>query len=317
MRALVVGAGAVGQVHGHHLARGGAQVGFLVKEAHEAEARAGFVLYPLNRPRAERKQPVRSTGFEVATSATPGWEVIVLAVPSSALTQGSWLAELARVVPDATVVLLPPGPDDRALVEQHFPAGQVVHGIISLLGYRAPLPGDSGFPEPGTAYWLPPLSPMPLDGAEERVAPVVAALTAGGLPARAVPGVAALAPFGTALLIPVVAALEAEQWSLPALRRSRRLSLAVRAAREASAALARRDGRKVPLPLRLLTGRAMLANLLRLAPLLPPFDLQTYLRVHFTKVRQQTQECLRSYIALAQGAGLPAEALRTLAEIVD
>jgi ketopantoate reductase len=31
MRALVVGAGAVGQVYGHHLARGGADVAFYVR----------------------------------------------------------------------------------------------------------------------------------------------------------------------------------------------------------------------------------------------------------------------------------------------
>jgi hypothetical protein len=317
MRALVVGAGAIGQVYGHHLARGGAQVGYLVKPPRAAQIRAGLVLYPLNRRRARRKEPIRARGFDVLTAPAGEWDVVVLAVSSPALAEGTWLAALARALPAATVVLLQPGPDDRLIVQRHFPEGQVVQGIISLVAYAAPMPGEAGFPEPGIAYWFPPLAPTPLDGAPERVAPVVAALRGGGLPARAVDDLAALAPFGTALLIPVVAALEAEQWSLPALRRSARLSLAVQAAREASSALARRDGHAAPMPLRLLTSRAALISLLRLAPLVAPFDVPTYLQVHFTKVRAQTRAFLRSYLTLADGAGLPAEALRTLAQELD
>ena len=38
MRALIVGAGAVGQVYGLHLQRGGAEVGFFVKERQAAQA---------------------------------------------------------------------------------------------------------------------------------------------------------------------------------------------------------------------------------------------------------------------------------------
>ena len=41
-----------------------------------------------------------------------------------------------------------------------------------------------------------------------------------------------------------------------------------------------------------------------------PFDLETYVRVHFTKVADQTRLMLREYIALGSQAGLPVEALR-------
>ena len=44
-RVLLVGAGAVGQVFAKHLQAAGCEVGFLVKEAHAAEARAGFTLH--------------------------------------------------------------------------------------------------------------------------------------------------------------------------------------------------------------------------------------------------------------------------------
>ena len=49
MRVLIVGAGAVGQVYGHHLQRGGAEVTFLVKPRYETDARAGFTLWRLRR----------------------------------------------------------------------------------------------------------------------------------------------------------------------------------------------------------------------------------------------------------------------------
>ena len=47
-RVLIVGAGAVGQVYGWYLSRGGAEVSFYVKEKYLEDARAGFALYPLN-----------------------------------------------------------------------------------------------------------------------------------------------------------------------------------------------------------------------------------------------------------------------------
>ncbi len=46
-RVLVVGAGAVGQVYGLYLRRGGARVSFLVKPAHAAWCQRGFALHRL------------------------------------------------------------------------------------------------------------------------------------------------------------------------------------------------------------------------------------------------------------------------------
>ena len=47
LRVLVVGAGAVGQVFALHLARGGADVAFLVKPKYAEECGRGFTLYRL------------------------------------------------------------------------------------------------------------------------------------------------------------------------------------------------------------------------------------------------------------------------------
>ena len=60
MRALIVGAGAVGQVFGHHLAKAGAEVSFLVKPKYVAECERGFMLYKLPRTEGERFAATRS-----------------------------------------------------------------------------------------------------------------------------------------------------------------------------------------------------------------------------------------------------------------
>ena len=57
MNVLIVGAGAVGQVYGRHLALGGAHVHYFVREKYADECRRGFTFYPLNR-RKPRAAPV-------------------------------------------------------------------------------------------------------------------------------------------------------------------------------------------------------------------------------------------------------------------
>ncbi|MGB3623971.1 MAG: 2-dehydropantoate 2-reductase N-terminal domain-containing protein, partial [Ketobacter sp.] len=47
--ALIVGAGAVGQVYGHFLQRGGASVSYLVKEKYKYDCEKGFTLYRCRR----------------------------------------------------------------------------------------------------------------------------------------------------------------------------------------------------------------------------------------------------------------------------
>ena len=48
MNVLIVGAGAVGQVYGYHLAKGGADVSFYIREQYAAELDRGFELYQLS-----------------------------------------------------------------------------------------------------------------------------------------------------------------------------------------------------------------------------------------------------------------------------
>jgi ketopantoate reductase len=314
VRILVVGAGAVGQVYGHHLARGGAQVTFLVKPGHAAEMNAGLTLYPLNRPRRRRGEPVRFTQFEVLTDpAAAGahrWDQVYLTMSSTALRAGDWFAALARAIGAATLVLLQSGPDDHAFVRRHLPEEQIVQGIITLISYRAPLPGETRFGAPGTAYWFPPLAASPVSG--QRRDSVVAALQAGGLPARRIRDVGAVAAFPTALLMPLLAVLEQAGWTFRGLREPGRLRLATHAADQALAVMARHRAQRSPWPLRLFCRPTPVRLLLAVAPRIMPLDLETYLRVHFTKVGDQTRDFLHTYLTLGRTAGLPTDGLERL-----
>jgi 2-dehydropantoate 2-reductase len=314
MRALVVGAGAVGQVYGHHLARGGAEVSFLVKPAHAAELAGPLTLYPLNRSARERTRPVAGEGFGVLTdpaaTSRARWDQVYLAVSSTALRAGDWFARLAPGLGDATLVLLQPGPDDRRFLEGHLPAARIVQGVITLISYRAPLPGESRFPRPGVAYWFPPLAPSPMSG--PRVDAVLAALRAGGLPARRHRNIGAVSGFPTALLMPLMAALERAGWSFRTIREPGRLAVAARAAREALRVMADHEGRPAPWPLRLVNRPLAVRLALALAPRLMPLDIEAYLRAHFTKVGDQTRDFLHTYARLGRAAGLPTEALAQL-----
>jgi 2-dehydropantoate 2-reductase len=315
-RVLLVGAGAVGQVYGYHLQRGGADVAFLVRPKYAEEARSGFHLYPLHR-RRPRENPVPFRGFRVFTSveeiAAAPWDVVVLCVSTTALRAGDWMANLAEATGDATILGLQPGLEDPAFVRERTRPERLAWGIITMIAYAAPLPGEE-VPHPGIAYWLPPLSRFPLSGPEERTRAIAKLFRRGGMRTRVVRDVAPLVGLGGPALNLHIAALECTGWRLDALGRDRALlDLTHSAIREAVAVAAQQLGVRPPFWLRLL--RPWLVRLaLRLAPAVVPLDLETYLRIHFTKVREQTLLLLDRWADLAEEAGLDNQSLHTLRE---
>jgi len=306
MRILLVGAGAVGQAYGRHLQLGGARVSFLVREQYAEACRAGLTLYPLNRAKAIRWQPVPFTGFGVLIRAdevaTDTWDQVWLCVSSPAL-QGPWLHELLLAIGNATLVFLQPGLRDRDIILEHWPAERLVQGLITLLSYQAPLPGEP-VPQPGVAYFFPPLSATPFAGPRDRTQAVVDALRAGGCRAKVNPHVRKHAAIGSAVLIPHVRALETAGWSLQALRKSPLLTLAARASHEAMTIAARYNGFPPPAA-RHAVHPWLTQFVLGVAPHVLPFDLETYLRYHFTKVGEQTSAAMAVYMELGTALGLP------------
>jgi len=311
MRVVVVGAGAVGQVYGRHLQLGGADVTFLVRDKYRAEAAAGFELYPLNR--RDKTVPVRFDGFGVATDprelAQPV-DQVWLGVSSPALG-GAWLRAPAAATPDATYVVLQPGLDDRLVVERAGVAAErIVAGMISLISYHAPLPGETRFAKPGMAYWFPPRAPSLFSG--PRADAVVAALRAGKQPAKRHRDAAQAAMFPSAIMMPYLVALEASGWSTRALLQGPLAHLAARAAREAMGVVGAAHSTRVPLLSRLAARKTILRTGLWFARKIIPLPLDIYLEQHFTKVGDQTREMMARYIALGADADQPVDALREL-----
>src|SRR5262249_9887240 len=95
VKALVVGAGAVGQVYGRALRRGGAEVAYLVKPKHAEAARRGFTIHPL--PGAAG----HFTDFSVLTEPAGAWDAVILTVPTPPLRQPRWLERLQAGVDTA------------------------------------------------------------------------------------------------------------------------------------------------------------------------------------------------------------------------
>ena len=313
MSILLVGAGAVGQAYGRHLQRSGASISFMVREKYAEACRAGLTLYPLNRPKATRWQPVPFTGFGVLTRpdevATATWEQVWLCISSPAL-QGPWLDELLEASGTATLVFLQPGLRDRDTILERWPAERLVQGLITLISYQAPLPGEH-VPQPGVAYLFPPLSTTLFTGPPDRTQAVVDALRAGGCRATVSPHVRHRAAIGSAVLMPHMVALETAGWSVQALRTSPLLPLASRASREAMMIAATYNG--FPPPAARHVVHPLLTQLaLGLAPHLLPFDLETYLRYHFTKVGAQTRAAMAVYRELSAELGLPSPHLERL-----
>ncbi len=315
MNILIVGAGAVGQVYARHLQLAGARVSLFVRPKYADECRQPLRLYPLNR-RNPRSTPVEFTADQVVTTdkevAAQKWDQVYLCLSTTAI-HGEWLKGFLTAIGDATLIALQPGVDDRAHLIATGPQGlesRLISGMISLISYHAPLPGES-VPQPGMAYWFPPLSPSPFSGPAQRVAAVVRVLNAGQHPAKVHADVPRLAAYPSALLMLLVAALEACGWSFGGLAQSELLVLACAANTETCAILERKISSRPPFAFALIRPW-VLRIVLRIAPWFVPLDLETYFRIHFTKVGDQTRFVVKSYIDAGKEYKMPVGELQKI-----
>src|SRR5690606_650688 len=83
-------------------------------------------------------------------------------------------------------------------------------------------------------------------------------------------------------------------------RKSPTIEIATTAAKEAQRIAARYHGTPIPAALSLARRPEILATALRLAPLVMPFDLEVYLKYHFSKVGAQTRQIIDDYIRLSE-----------------
>lgn len=308
MRVLLVGAGSVGQVYGWHLQQAGVDVHVYVKPKYAEEARAGFVLYPpgTRTPTRFRPDGVVTSPAEVAAST---WDQVWLCIPSTAL-RGDWLPEIVTAMRGATLVSLLPGLRDREILTALVPAERLVIGLISFSSWHAPL-GAEPLPEPGMAWWHPPMTPSLFEGPAPAVDAIVAALKKGGCPA-ARGEATAMAARGSSLLVTAVAAMECAGWTFAGLRQDKWARLAASAGKEALTISTTHLGIS-PGPIGMVLTPTAIRMATRVVPLVAPMDFEAFLRVHFSKVGDQTQLALDTWIAEGTTRSLPVTALTTLA----
>ncbi len=315
MNVLVVGAGAVGQVYGYHLAKGGGDVSFYIKEKYAAEIDRGFELYQLSlfgKVLHGRTRHHHFTQFSYIWDTTSlkqqSFDYILITVSSTALRSGWWEA-FEDATGDAYVVPLQPALDDAELILKTLPKERFIKGLIQFFSYQSPLPGKN---EPtGVHYLLPPVAGL-FEGESGNASELIQTLESGGFNAQPRDNLNFYSSSLSSITIPLTAALEASGWKISRLIEHENLQLGLDAAREANQAIALTlDGS--PVSSRVLKEWSA-RQLLRIVSVVSPFDVEAYLKFHFSKVGDQTRLMLEQFIAHARDHGLSHSANSRLLE---
>jgi ketopantoate reductase len=300
VRALVIGAGAVGVV----LAR------FL-----EATKQNEITLYVRAGRRPTRLKLLDAKSGELhvrerpaaveAGQRLPPVETAILAVRGDQLDEA--LAVVAQL-PDGTRVatVTAAGFDDVQRVRARFPGRAVAQIIPQFLAYPD---GDA------IRWWVPPLARTLItwesdDAARPLAEELAGDLTKNGLKTRAVATVAgnrdALVAAGTPMLV----GFELAGWDLDALNRDRELrKLASRAMCEAVQAV---PGGGVAALLLRLSPRPLLSLMMGAAGSLASDDVQAMWKIHGPKIAAQTHQTLDELVRRADERGRPSDGLKEL-----
>jgi hypothetical protein len=314
MKILIVGAGAVGLVYGHHFTNAGHQVTFLVKEKYQqtfkVDQQKGVVLYHLNKDK-HLQSPIRFTNFTTITEwdDANGFDLIALSISSNALRQLplSIINDAIESSINATsLLMLHPSEEDLAYLTTVIAKEHILQGMITLISYQTDYINE-GINPAGTAYYLPPL-PMPISTSQPlrqqkknnlKLNEVITLFNQSRIKAKAVTSTLDESQLISAFLITFLCVLEAADWQFKRLKNSERLLQQLSAAQTAllpQKIIAHRV--LMPFKKRLLT--ALLKPwfykiLITISPRVMPLPLEAYLKKHFLKVRPQTLMYLQEY----------------------
>lgn len=289
MKILIIGAGAVGQIYGYHFHQGGAEVSFLIKEKYRAELSHGMKLFPLNQGRNPQALLFESYQLisDYQTLKQTHWDVVLITVASDALYQ-PWLEELSQVInPEASILSLQPGMRDREHITRFFSPTRILTGLIVLIAFQTPL-DPTGPQDKGMAWWMPPFVKTPFDGSFERITPIIETLNRGSFPSVQdnLINKPTKAAFGSTFLGEFIYWLEKNNWQLSQFHQPIVGNEFVEGLRSSFAKISQKISVPVPVLINLLGWRSY-SILIKVAMKLMPFDLERYLKIHFTKVGAQ------------------------------
>jgi hypothetical protein len=295
MRALVVGAGAVGAILVHHLEKTKTnELAYLVRPGRKAKLTQVKLLNVKTEQLHVRERPtVYETGARL-----PPFDTVILAVRADQVDEAANVIDSLPSVKN--IVSASAGHDDIARLRTRFPGRAVVQIVPLFLAFPD---GDV------IRWWLPPVARTLVtwdnDDAARELAEneLVKPLVAGGLPTMGVKAIGNARECIYAAGLPALASFELAGWDTRTLGRNGDLrDLAARGAKEALRTV---GGGKW---LFAIAPTTMLQMLLRAAPLLPK-RAQEMWRVHGPKIAAQTRAQLDSFIARA---GAESEALSEL-----
>lgn len=323
MNILIVGAGAVGLVYGHHFSRAGHQVTFLVKEKYQEKLnqqrnndeddQPGVILYHLNKDKKLSK-PQYFTHFKTITdwNQVQGFDLIALAISSNALRQlPRDHINQALQNNNSDLLMLQPSMTDFEYLNKVIPARKIFQGMISLISYQTDEVNHLIKPA-GTAYYLAPM-PMPISASivdknnshdiQQRLKTIVSLFKNAGISAKSVDSAIDDSRLPSAFLMTFLCALEAANWEFKQLRKTPELLQKLSAAQQAllprqiiGNGLMNRFKRSfASMLMKLLLRPSVYKLLLKTAPWFVPLPLEAYLKKHFLKVRPQTVIYMQEY----------------------
>jgi hypothetical protein len=317
MKILIVGCGAVGQVWGLFLQKAGVELGLYDRPAtteklREALNSGGLPLFQITR--SHRRDPIahKLEHYRVIADAAEARQFapdqIWFTVPSP-VYYTDWFREFLQAVPSQRVVcFIPEGGRPEFIPEGS--GDRLVFGGTAFMAWQGG-PEAGGGRAGGVNFWRPPLG-IPLAGSETACREVGRILKQAGFSFTAGKADSRAQAATTAAMTAYVAGLELSGWSLREFRRSPWLTRAAGACREA--VLGQLPGAGAIQSA--LLGESMLSAAFHLVamflPLLTPFELEKYLKFHYTKTREQSVGLLELFIRDGEARNMPVEKIRRL-----
>jgi hypothetical protein len=220
-----------------------------------------------------------------------------------------WFHDFLRQVPSKRVVCFSPeGSRPEFLTEEM--GDRVIFGGTTFMAWQGDLGGGGGRPE-GVNYWRPPLG-IPLIGTQDACRDVAQLLNQAGFRVMVGKTGSSSQASVTAVMTAFVVGLELSGWSLRTYRKSPWLRCAAGACREATIGQLPRAS---AFTRALLSGPVLSACFFLAALLLPPlfpFDLEKYLKFHYTKTREQTVILLNVFMRDSIDCRVPVTHIQSL-----
>lgn len=309
-RILIIGAGAVGTSYAYFLSKQH-EVSFLVRDKYVNDIQGGFLFDWMNKKQGAQQFSDYETFGYSSIDPQREWDIIIVTLATTALPK----LDFSNInTTGATILSLSPGLDDLEVLKNRLADksyGSIVTAMISLISYTDHIDGQFA-----CHYYASAAMPMPFSDIENTPKPQAKQLAKlfndAGIKSKSVKSSVKAAIYPNVFLTMFVLTLEAAGWSFDSLKNSGELLDDMRQSIQALNTASKKEYGLVPPVHGYLIPNFLLRLGLKLAPSLFPFDIETYLKQHFTKVQEQSYEHTRSYIDICKKHGVDTQVVEAL-----